>query len=442
MSDQLATQTESQAVLQNEVDAKEAERLYQETGNVYYHLKARGFFKQCTHEEEVIRLLGEEKVTFYIGFDPTADSLHIGHYLTLAVASHLQKAGHRPIILVGGGTGHIGDPSGRTDLRQVMTSERIQQNVNSMKQQMMRFVDFSDDKALLVDNADWLLKLNYVDFLRDIGACFSVNRMLTAECYRQRMEKGLTFLEFNYMLMQGYDFLELYRRYGCLLEVGGDDQWSNILAGVDLLRRKEQKEAYGLTVTLLTNAQGQKMGKTASGAVWLDAQKFSPYDFYQYFRNVGDAEVLRLMKLLTFMTLEEIEHYAGLQDQAINEAKVRLAYEVTKIVHGEGAANEAKQRAEAAFGAKQDTSSMPTSEISAQDLETKALLDSLLEAALIPSKGEGRRLMQQGGITLNGQPITEPRTLWSSEHFIEATDGEKEAVVKRGKKVFHRFILK
>ncbi|MBE7051683.1 MAG: tyrosine--tRNA ligase [Ruminococcaceae bacterium] len=402
--------------------------------NVYDVLKERGLIAQVTHEEEIRELLGKEKVTFYIGFDPTADSLHVGHFLQMVVMRHMQMHGHRPIALVGGGTGHIGDPSGRTDMRQMMTTEIIDHNCECFKKQLSSVIDFSDDKAIMVNNADWLLKLNYVDFLRDIGSCFSVNKMLTAECFKQRLEKGLSFLEFNYMLMQSYDFLMLSREYDCKIELGGDDQWSNILGGIDLCRRKDQKQVYGMTFTLLTNSEGKKMGKTQSGALWLDPEKTSPYDFYQYWVNVDDADVIKCLKLLTFLPMEEIEVMAQYKDAEINKAKKVLAYEVTKLVHGEAEAEKAKAAADAVFGSGNSSENMPTTEIDSADI---AILDLMVQTGIIASKGEGRRLIQQGGVSLNGNKITDANFALTSADF----DGG-EAVIKKGKKVFHRVVIK
>ncbi len=406
--------------------------------NVYDVLKERGLIAQVTHEEEVRELLGKEKVTFYIGFDPTADSLHVGHFLQMVVMKHMQMHGHRPIALVGGGTGHIGDPSGRTDMRQMMTADIINHNCECFKKQLSSVIDFSDEKALMVNNADWLLKLNYVDFLRDIGACFSVNKMLTAECFKQRLEKGLSFLEFNYMLMQSYDFLMLSREYDCKLELGGDDQWSNILGGIELCRRKDQKQVYGMTFTLLTNSEGKKMGKTQSGALWLDPQKTSPYDFYQYWVNVDDADVIKCLKLLTFLPLEEIEEMAKYKDAEINKAKRVLAYEVTKLVHGEEEANKVKAAAEAVFGGGTNSADMPTTEIDNAELsDGMSILDVLVKSALAASKGEARRLVQQGGVSLNGEKVTDIAFMLSDANFENG-----EATIKKGKKVFHRIVLK
>lgn len=398
-------------------------------------LKERGFISQLTHEDEIKELLEKEKVTFYIGFDPTADSLHVGHFITVMAMAHMQREGHRPIALVGGGTGMIGDPSGKTDMRKMLTKEDIEHNVNSIKAQLGRFIDFSDDKAIIANNADWLLNLNYINFLRDIGVCFSVNRMLTAECFKQRMEKGLSFLEFNYMLMQGYDFLELYRRYGCVLELGGDDQWSNIIAGADLIRRKENKPAFGMTFTLLTNSEGKKMGKTEKGALWLDPEKTSPYDFYQYWRNVNDADVEKCLSLLTFLPMDEVRRLSSLKDKEINEAKKVLAFEVTKLVHGEDEALKAKQAAEALFGAGGDLGNIPTSTISKDKLGQK-ILDILIEASVLPSKSEGRRLIQQGGLTVNNEKITDMDTVIDESFF---KDGKM--LVRRGKKNYNQIVI-
>ncbi len=405
--------------------------------NVFDTLVERGFVAQVTHEEEVRQLLAKPGVTFYIGFDPTADSLHVGHFVQMMVMAHMQRAGHRPIALLGGGTGMVGDPSGRSDLRQVLTVETIQENVSRFREQMKILLDFSDDQAIMVDNADWLTKLNYVDFLREIGSQFSVNRMLTAECYKQRLEKGLTFLEFNYMLMQAYDFLMLYRQYHCQMQLGGDDQWSNILAGVELVRRKDQGEAFGMTFRLLTTSAGIKMGKTAKGAVWLDPAKTAPFEFYQYWRNIDDADVINCMKLLTFISMEEIREYERLTDAAINDAKKRLAYEVTMIVHGKDAADAARKQAEDLFEGAGRSDSMPKTSISQKDLaEAPVLLDVLLSARLIPSKGEGRRLIQQNGIYLNDQAITDFNRRLTADDF---TNGE--AILRKGKKVYHRLVI-
>ena len=370
--------------------------------NVMDTLRARGFIKQTVYEDELYEKLGSESVPFYIGFDPTADSLHVGHFLTLIAMRHMQDAGHRPIILIGGGTGMIGDPSGRTDMRSMMTRETVEYHVECFKKQMARFIRFDGENgAIVVNNADWLLNLNYVDFLRDVGVYFSVNKMLTAECYRSRMEKGLTFLEFNYMLMQAYDFLVLNRKYGCLLQMGGDDQWSNILAGADLIRRKERKAAFAMTFTLLTTSEGKKMGKTQNGAVWLDENKTSPYEFYQYWRNTADADVEKCLKLLTFLPLEEIAALCEHKDERINRAKEVLAYELTKLVHGEEKAKAAETQARAAFGGEGD---MPERAISA---DTQTVLQALVATGLCKSNGEARRLVEQGGVTVNGEKVTD-----------------------------------
>jgi len=402
--------------------------------NVFDILKERGLIAQTTHEEEIRELLGKEKVTFYIGFDPTADSLHVGHFLQMVVMRHMQNAGHRPIALVGGGTAMVGDPSGRTDMRQMMTVDTINHNSECFKKQLSCIVDFSDDKAIMVNNADWLRELNYIEFLREIGSCFSVNEMLRAKCFQTRLEKGLSFLEFNYMLMQSYDFLELHNRYGCKMELGGDDQWSNILGGIDLVRRKENKQVYGMTFTLLTTSDGRKMGKTSKGALWLDPEKVSPYEFYQYWRNVDDADVVRLIKMITFVPMEEIYEMEKWEGAELNKAKVRLAYEVTKLVHGEAEAEKAKATAEGIFagGASSD---MPTTELDSAEDET-LLLDLMLTAKLIPSKGEGRRLIQQGGVSVDDVKITEPN------HTIKKEELQNGIVIKKGKKVFHKVILK
>lgn len=405
--------------------------------NVYDTLVERGYLAQVTHENEIRERLAKPGATFYIGFDPTADSLHVGHFVQMMVMARMQQAGHRPIVLLGGGTGMVGDPSGRSDLRQVMTVDTIQDNVNRFREQMKILLDFQDGKAIMVDNADWLLKLNYVDFLREIGSQFSVNRMLTADCYRQRLEKGLTFLEFNYMLMQAYDFLVLYRRYNCQLQLGGDDQWSNILAGVELVRRKDQGEAFGMTFRLLTTSAGTKMGKTASGAVWLDPAKTSPFDFYQYWRNVDDADIINCLKLLTFLEMDEIRSYAALTGSGLNDAKKRLAYEVTRIVHGQDVADNVRQLAEDLFERAGRSDNMPLTVISQSRLaQSPVLLELLLEARLVPSKGEGRRLMQQNGIYLNDQPVTD-----IGRRLTAADFSNNEAIVRKGKKVHHRLVI-
>lgn len=399
--------------------------------NVFDTLKERGFIAQCTNEKELRELFDKERVTFYIGFDPTADSLHAGHFIALMAMAHMQRAGHRPICLVGGGTGTVGDPTGRTDMRKMLTDEDIEHNCECFKKQIARFIDFSDGKAIMVNNGDWLRKLNYIDLLRDVGACFTVNRMLAAECYKQRWEKGLTFLEFNYMVMQAYDFLELNRRYGCKLEMGGDDQWSNIIAGVELNRRKNNVAVYGLTNKLLTKSDGKKMGKTAGGALWLDAEKTSPYEFYQYWRNVDDADVEKCLSLLTFLPMEEVHRLGSLEGSAINEAKTVLAYEVTKIVHGEEEANKAKKAAEALFGGAGSTQDMPT--VAAET--GKKLLDVLTAGKVFASKSEGRRLIQQNGLSLNDAKVTDVDYILQESDF---KDGE--AIVKKGKKKYFKLV--
>jgi len=405
--------------------------------NVYDILKERGLIAQVTHEEEIRELLGKEKVTFYIGFDPTADSLHVGHFLQMVVMKHMQDAGHRPIALVGGGTGHIGDPSGRTDMRQMMTKDIIDHNCECFKKQLSNVIDFSDGKAIMVNNADWLLDLNYVEFLRDIGSCFSVNKMLTAECFKQRLEKGLSFLEFNYMLMQSYDFLMLNRKYDCKIELGGDDQWSNILGGIDLCRRKDQKQVYGMTFALLTNSEGKKMGKTAKGALWLDPEKCKPYDFYQYWVNVSDSDVINCLKLITFVPMEEIREMEKWEGQELNKAKKRLAFEVTKLVHGEEEALRVQKAAEEVFSGAGSSENMPTTELAEADVIGQGILDVLLAVKLIPSKGEGRRLIQQNGIAVNDEKISDVNMTVTKDMF-----GENGMIVKKGKKVFHKIVIK
>jgi len=402
---------------------------------VYEELVARGLIAQVTDEEEIRELVNSGKAVFYIGFDPTADSLHVGHFMALCLMKRLQMAGNKPIALLGGGTGMIGDPSGRTDMRQMLTKETIQHNVNCFKEQMSKFIDFSDGKALMVDNAEWLLDLNYIELLREVGACFSVNRMLAAECYKQRMERGLSFLEFNYMIMQSYDFYALYQRYGCNMQFGGDDQWSNMLGGTELIRRKLGKDAYAMTINLLLNSEGKKMGKTQSGAVWLSAEKTSPYDFYQYWRNVDDADVIKCLKMLTFLPLEQIDGLAKLEGSDINKAKEILAYELTEMIHGKEEADKAQEAARALFGSKQNTDNMPSTALTADDFADGeiAILDLLSKCGLIPSKKEGRRLIEQGGISVDDEKITDvyakvPKTAFDKGHVI----------IKKGKKTFHK----
>jgi tyrosyl-tRNA synthetase len=403
--------------------------------NVLDTLLERGYIKQFTHEEETRELLEKEKITFYIGFDPTADSLHVGHFIAMMFMAHMQKAGHRPIALIGGGTAMIGDPSGKTDMRKMLTKEQIEQNVAAIKKQMEKFIDFSEGKAILANNADWLLKLNYVDFLREVGTHFSVNRMLTAECFKQRLEKGLSFLEFNYMLMQGYDFYELNRVYDCKMQLGGDDQWSNMIAGVELIRRKSQKSAYAMTCTLLTNSEGKKMGKTENGALWLDPEKTSPYEFYQYWRNVGDADVEKCLSLLTFVPMDEVRRLSSLEGAEINIAKKVLAFEVTKLIHGEEEAIKAQSAAEALFGAGSDMSNVPTVSIGKEDLG-KFLIDIIAETKILPSKAEAKRLVQQGGLSLNGEKVTDFKRALTEEDFQDGA-----ALLKRGKKNYNKIVI-
>ncbi len=404
----------------------------------YDELVARGLIAQVTDEEEIKELINEGKAVFYIGFDPTADSLHVGHFMALCLMKRLQMAGNKPIALIGGGTAMIGDPSGRTDMRQMMTPETIQHNCDCFKKQMSRFIEFGEGKARMVNNADWLLGLNYVDFLRDIGACFSVNKMLTAECYKQRMEKGLSFLEFNYMIMQSYDFYRLYTDYGCNMQFGGDDQWSNMLGGTELIRKKLGKDAYAMTITLLLNSEGKKMGKTQSGAVWLDPEKTSPYNFYQYWRNVDDADVIKCLKMLTFLPLEEIEKMEKWEGSELNKAKEILAYELTNLVHGEEEAQKAQEAAKALFGGNADTSNMPTTALGAEDFDENGeigLLALMVKGGLAKSNGEARRLVQQGGVSVNDVKQTNPTAK------IAKADVEKELIVKKGKKSFHKYTL-
>ena len=405
--------------------------------NVFDVLKERGFIAQTTHEEPIRELLGKEKVTFYIGFDPTADSLHIGHFLQLIVMSHMQKAGHRPIAVLGGGTAMVGDPTGKTDMRKMMTREIINHNAACFKKQMSKFIDFSDGKAIMLDNYEWLGKLNYIDFLREVGSHFSVNRMLTAECFKSRLEKGLSFLEFNYMIMQGYDFLKLNQDFDCKLQLGGDDQWSNIIAGGDLIRRVEGKEAYGMTFTLLTTSEGKKMGKTEQGAIWIDEEKTSPFDFFQYWRNVDDADVDRCLKLLTFLPMDEIAELSKLQDQEINKAKEVLAFEVTKLVHGEEKAQKALDAAKSLFSAGTSSANMPSSTVSKDKLvEGFDILEALVFCELAPSRGEARRMVTGGGVSLNGKKVSD-----SKLDITKAMFENGELIVKRGKKKFFRLEL-
>ena len=405
---------------------------------IYEELRARGLIAQVTDEEEIRELVNNGKATFYIGFDPTADSLHVGHFMALCLMKRLQMAGNRPVVLVGGGTGYIGDPSGRTDMRSMMTPETIQHNCDCFKRQMERFIDFGEGKAIMVNNADWLLKLNYIDLLRDVGACFSVNNMLRAECYKQRMEKGLSFLEFNYMIMQSYDFYHLFQEYGCNMQFGGDDQWSNMLGGTELIRKKLGKDAYAMTITLLMNSEGKKMGKTASGAVWLDPNKTSPYEFYQYWRNVGDDDVLKCIRMLTFLPLEQIDEMDTWEGAQLNTAKEILAYELTKLVHGEEEAKKAQETARGLFSSGGDTANMPATALTAADLTDGAIgiMDLMLKCGLVPSKGEARRLIQQGGVEAAGEKVRDLGTSFTADQL-----GGEGLVIKKGKKVFHRAYL-
>ena len=403
---------------------------------VFEELKRRGLLAQLTDEEEIKELINAGKATFYIGFDPTADGLHVGHFMALCLMKRLQMAGNKPIALLGGGTGMIGDPSGKSDMRKMLTKETIEHNVECFKKQMSRFIDFSDGKALVVNNADWLLDLNYVDVLRDVGACFSVNKMLTFECYKQRMERGLTFLEFNYMIMQSYDFYKLYTDYGCNMQFGGDDQWANMLGGTELIRKKLGKDAYAMTITLLLNSEGKKMGKTEKGAVWLDPAKTSPYEFFQYWRNVGDADVIKCLKMLTFVPIEEIEEMEKTMEGAqFDKAKELLAYELTKLVHGEEEADKALEAAKALFSANASSANMPSTELEASELTDGGMniLDLLVRCGLTPSKSEGRRLVTQNGIAINDVKFTDPKG---------SVDLSNEVIIKKGKKVFHKVTVK
>ncbi len=405
--------------------------------SVFDVLQERGFIKQMSHEAEIKELLEKEKITFYIGFDPTADSLHVGHFIALMMMSHMQKAGHRPIVLLGGGTGMVGDPSGKDEMRKMLTPEFIAHNIACFKKQMSRFIDFSEGKAIIANNADWLLNLNYVNLLREVGVHFSVNRMLTAECFKKRWEKGLTFFEFNYMIMQSYDFWKLHQDYNCVMELGGDDQWSNMLGGVELIRRKEQKPAYCMTCKLLTNSEGKKMGKTEKGALWLDPEKTSPYDFYQYWRNVNDSDVENCLALLTYLPMDEVHRLASLKDAAINEAKKVLAFEVTKLVHGEEEALKAQAATEALFGGGADLSNVPTIEITAEEMTAK-VIDVLTAAKIFSSKREARQMITQGGLTVKEEILKDPEATLSADMF----DADKSLLIRKGKKKYFRLLVK
>ncbi len=404
---------------------------------VFEELKARGLLAQLTDEEEIKELINNGKATFYIGFDPTADSLHVGHFMALCLMKRLQMAGNKPIALIGGGTGMIGDPSGKSDMRKMMTAETIQHNCECFKKQMSRFIDFGEGKAMMINNADWLLKLNYVELLREVGACFSVNNMLRAECYKQRMEKGLSFLEFNYMIMQSYDFYKLYQDYGCNMQFGGDDQWSNMLGGTELIRRKLGKDAYAMTITLLLNSEGKKMGKTENGAVWLDAEKTSPYDFFQYWRNVGDADVIKCMKMLTFMSLDEIAEYEKLEGSELNKAKEKLAYELTELVHGKEEADKALEAARNIFSGAGVSANMPTTTLTDEDFtDGKIALSAILvKCGLCSSNGDAKRSIKEGGISVNDEKVTA-----FAKAYEKAELGE-ETVIRKGKKNFHKVVL-
>ena len=408
------------------------------TMKLYDELKARGLIAQVTDEQLISDLINNGKATFYIGFDPTADSLHVGHFMALCLMKRLQMAGNKPIALIGGGTAMIGDPSGRTDMRQMMTEETIRHNCDCFKEQMSRFIDFSEGKAMMVNNADWLLGLNYIDVLREVGAHFSVNRMLTAECYKQRMEKGLSFLEFNYMIMQAYDFYALFQKYGCNMQFGGDDQWSNMLAGTELIRRKLGKDASAMTITLLLNSEGKKMGKTQSGAVWLDPNKTSPFDFYQYWRNVGDADVLKCIRMLTFLPLEQIDEMDAWEGSQLNQAKEILAYELTAMVHGEEEAKRAQESARALFS-QGNAADMPTAELTEEDLSDGAIdiLTMLQKSGLVPSKAEGRRAVQQGGVAVDGVKVSDIQAVFGREQLSGGG-----LILKKGKKNFRKVVLK
>lgn len=405
--------------------------------SVFDVLQERGFIKQMSHENEIKELLEKEKITFYIGFDPTADSLHVGHFIALMMMSHMQKAGHRPICLLGGGTGMVGDPSGKDEMRKMLTPEFINHNIACFKKQMSRFIDFSDGKAILANNADWLLDLNYIQLLREVGVHFSVNRMLTAECFKKRLERGLSFFEFNYMIMQSYDFWRLNKDYNCVMELGGDDQWSNMLAGVELIRRKEQKPAYCMTCKLLTTSDGRKMGKTEKGALWLDPEKTSPYDFYQYWRNVDDNDVENCLSLLTFLPMDEVRRLSALKDAEINIAKKVLAYEVTKLVHGEDEANKAQQAAEALFGGGTNLDNVPAIEITSEDMQAK-IIDVLTAGKVFSSKREARQMIAQGGLYIKDTAVTDPEAAFQTDMF----DKDKSLLIRKGKKKYFRLIVK
>ncbi len=404
---------------------------------LYQEFVDRGLVAQCTNEEAVKELLDNKKAVFYIGFDPTADSLHVGHFMQMKIMAHMQRAGHTPIAIFGGGTAMIGDPSGKTDMRKMLTKEQISHNIECFKKQMAKFIDITDGKAYFVNNGDWLLDLNYVDFLREVGVYFSVNKMLTAECYKSRLENGLSFLEFNYMLMQSYDFYKLNQEYNCVLELGGDDQWSNILGGVQLVKRKAGREVYGLTFNLLLNSEGKKMGKTEKGAVWLDAEKTSCYDFFQYWRNIDDADVIKCLKMLTFVPLEKINEYSMLEGSALNTAKEVLAYELTSMVHGKEEADKALAAARAIFSSGQLSENMPTTALSDSDFTDGRItvVDLMLKSGLAPSKGEARRLIQQGGVTIRSEKVS------SSDFSLAREDFSEDVILKKGKKTYHRFIL-
>ena len=406
--------------------------------NVFDTLVERGLVAQTTDSEKVRELLGNEKIKFYIGFDPTADSLHVGHFVSVMVMAHMQRAGHTPIALFGGGTGMIGDPSGKTDMRKMLTKETITHNIECFRKQMSRLIDFSDDKAIMVNNADWLWDLNYIEFIREIGVHFSVNRMLAAECYKQRLERGLSFFELNYMLMQSYDFLTLNRKYNCQMQLGGDDQWSNIIGGVELCRRCDGKDVYGLTFNLLLTSEGKKMGKTEKGAVWLDPEKTSPYDFYQYWRNIGDADVITCMKMLTFIPMDDIREYEKLEGSEINKAKEILAYEVTKLIHGEEEANKAQEAARALFGNKADSENMPTTVLTDEDFTDGeiAIVDAMVKTGIAKSKGEGRRLVDQGGVSVDDEKVTS-----IGFKITKAQLESAPVIIKKGKKIFHKISL-